>query len=128
MGRMTEELEQELYRKIRDPEYNTIEDWHFISFGIAEAKGWHDQERTFGEEVSLMHSELSEALESYRERGDVVYTVDQGKPEGIGIELADLVIRVLDFCAKENIDLETLLKIKCNYNLGREYRHGDKLL
>ena len=31
---------------------------------IAKEKGWWDQERTFGDCIALVHSELSEALEA----------------------------------------------------------------
>ena len=33
---------------------------------IAKSKGWWDTERTFGDLIALVHSELSEALEAYR--------------------------------------------------------------
>lgn len=48
------------------------------------------------------------------------------KPEGIPIELADCIIRILDYCGKEGIDIEEAIKIKHEYNLTRPYRHGGK--
>src|SRR5262249_17898385 len=69
---------------------------------------------TVGEEIALMHSELSEALEDFRgghapsemwyvdkASGEVSKSFREGwKPCGIPSEMADVVIRVLDFCGK----------------------------
>lgn len=49
-----------------------------------------------------------------------------GKPEGIPSELADCIIRILDYCGKENIDIDHILRIKHEYNKSRPYRHGGK--
>lgn len=35
--------------------------------------GWWDEERTFGEIIALCHSELSEALEAYRDGEELVH-------------------------------------------------------
>lgn len=89
--------------------------------------GWHDSEREFGTLCMLMVSEISEALEEHRngKRSDEVYYID-GKPEGIPIELADCIIRILDYCGLEGIDIGEAIDIKHSYNINRSYRHGNK--
>lgn len=111
-------------------------------------KGWRGEgapERTFGDECALMHSEISEALEAFRDFGiQELYRhnasgkfvpdfVPQGddtlpKPEGIGSELADLLVRLLDTCSRYDIDLESKFYEKMEYNETRELRHGGKNL
>lgn len=70
--------------------------------------GWWDAERSFGEVIALIHSELSEALEEYRNghKPTETYYSNGGKPEGIPSELADVVIRVLDWCGHEKIEID----------------------
>ena len=111
--------------------------------------GWWEEERPFSEIIALCHSELSEALEEYRNGKPKVYVVrdtstypqieqhyrcitntdifrPDEKPEGIATELADCILRILDFCGKENIDIEKIIKIKHEYNKTRPYKHGGK--
>ena len=101
--------------------------------------GWWDEPRTVGEIIALCHSELSEALEEYRAgRPMVWYSCTEiqpyhpcdpkdsfdcqmygkeecckyrgKKPEGIAVELADCIIRVLDYMGKEGFDVDALLR------------------
>ena len=89
--------------------------------------GWWEEERSLGEIVALCHSELSEALEAYR-NGEPMMWMNEDKPDGIAIEMIDCMIRILDYLAKENIDIDRLLMMKHEYNKTRTYKHGNKKL
>lgn len=55
-----------------------------------------------------------------------IYFSDSGKPEGIPTELADVIIRVLDYCGYAGIDIDAAISQKHEYNKSRPYRHGGK--
>lgn len=48
------------------------------------------------------------------------------KPVGLPSELADIIIRVLDFAAQQRIDIDLAVVEKMEYNASREHRHGGK--
>src|SRR3972149_4344260 len=85
----------------------------------AKSKGWWDAPRNIGELIALTHSELSEALEEVRAGvilTDIALNIDTNKPQGFPIELADIIIRVLDIAADLGVDLEQAINIKMAYN------------
>jgi NTP pyrophosphatase (non-canonical NTP hydrolase) len=95
-------------------------------FAWAKKKGWCEREVPIPEQVALIHSEASEALEAWRNKEPLSWTDENNKPQGVGSEYADIVIRVLHYCALNNIDLEYELKRKMDYNDTRAHRHGNK--
>lgn len=92
------------------------------AFATSKAHGWkHDND---GQAIALMHSELSEALEAMRKPDQK----DEHLPhlDPVGLELADVLIRVFDFCGARGIDLATCIKEKMDYNDRRPMKHGGK--
>jgi len=101
------------------------------AFDTATQNGWHDEPRSFGDLIALCHSELSETLEEIRNPDCVLtrmYYREDGKPEGVPAELADVVIRIGDMCGLYGIDLERAIREKMDFNKKRPYRHGGKAL
>lgn len=106
---------------------------------ISKSKGWYTSEaENIPGKLALIHAEVSEALEEYRNDkmelyyGRVVTTFPGGgkgvdsKPEGFGIELADVVIRVMDLAEYLKLPLEELIVEKMEFNKTRPFRHGGK--
>ena len=94
-------------------------------YQTAQDKGWYEvSERNLGEQIALMHSELSEALEAIR-RGNPM----SEKILGFTLleeELADTIIRIIDMAAHQRLNLARAILTKADYNKTRPHRHGGK--
>ncbi len=107
----------------------SIAEWQKEIHGLAKEKGWWEApERSFLEIAALIHSEISEAVEEWR-GGEIPqrhWSYVDGQPTGVIIELADAVIRIMDYCERKGYDLETAIAQKHEYNKTRPYKHGGK--
>lgn len=107
-------------------------------FDIARRSGFHDTDIATGapnwEHISnlelarrllLVICEVVEGFEELRNGAhpcEIYYK--EGKPEGLPIELADVVIRVFNLAQAHYIDMTKAINIKMEYNKTRPYLHG----
>lgn len=103
----------------------SIDEWQTEIHDNAVEHGWWGENRSLPEVIALCHSELSEALEEYRD-GKMMYYVKDGKPEGIATEMIDCIIRILDYLGHEHVQTEEIMAAKHEYNKTRPYKHGGK--
>lgn len=88
----------------------------------ANAKWWVDLatgaklDRNKGEQIALIHSELSECLEGVRKG-----LMDDHLPHRTmeEVELADTLIRIFDYAGGHGLDLQGAFEDKMSYNANR---------
>jgi NTP pyrophosphatase (non-canonical NTP hydrolase) len=85
----------------------------------------HKVAKNIPEKLCLIHSEVSEALEDYRD-GNLQADYEGSKPVGFPSEMADILIRVFDLAGALGIDLDKAVAEKMAYNRTRPHRHGGK--
>ena len=114
-----------------------IREWQKEAHTLAVEKGWWDgvdirDPNVIAAKLALIHSEVSEALECVRDGEiDLRFVTDRFgnmKPEGLGTELADVVIRVLDLAGALGIGLQEVMAVKHEFNRTRKHRHGGRKL
>lgn len=87
-------------------------------------KGWLSRERRDAEIVALIHSEVSECLEALRH--DNPNSDHVPEISGAEEELADVIIRIMDFAHLKKWNIPKALFLKMEYNKTRPYMHGGK--
>lgn len=114
--------------RVQDQQFQTISHGQVLNemaerVHIANAKWWTDLntgetiKRNVGELLMLMVSELAEAMEG--DRKNLMDTHLPNRPM-VEVELADCVIRILDFAAGKGYDLGGAFEEKMHYNAQRE--------
>lgn len=95
------------------------------AYEIAKSKGWHDQPNPIDRCAMLMITEVSELYEAYRM--DPNAPCDKGIPiTAAEEELADILIRCLDFAVEFDLRVGTAVRLKMAYNRTRPHKHGGK--
>jgi len=92
-------------------------------YEISTKKGYTENWNNYGKigdiaEVSLIVTEVSELLEELRKHEN------KFSREHIAEECADIVIRVMNFMSRKDLDLDIALWLKNNKNKNRRWLHG----
>ncbi len=109
------------YEKERIKLYNhmTITEYVAACYENSVEKGfWNHPVREVGTVIALMHSELSELLELFRQ--------EYFDPDKVEEEVADIFIRLADFCGYYKINLESAIDKKMCYNKSRPRKNGKR--
>lgn len=127
-----------------------LNEWAREIHANAVEHGFWEPKMEFNTALMLIVGEIAEAMEEHRagrpmvwhkcnlyggECGDTCDYMVRGacecgnaqvKPEGIAVEMADALIRILDWFGSEGLDVEAIVREKHEYNKTRPYKHGKR--
>lgn len=110
----------------------SISEWTNKVHKLAREKGWYDTLTSINSSdvvekaCNNFHNEISELHEAHRKR-NLFYPCDKGiQLTCLEEELADIMIRIMDFASYMGVDLENAISVKHEFNKTRSYRHGNK--
>lgn len=89
---------------------------------IAKSKGWYDDPVSVDRCLNLIHGEVAEITEALR-----MGNPDDAKCPGHSeaeVEVADVIIRIMDLANRMNWDITSAIFSKMEYNKTRPYKHG----
>lgn len=104
--------------------YQSFDYFIDVAHGMAKSKGWYEVPVEDGTRIALMHSELSEALEALRKGYDRSNKIPNYTH--LEEELADVIIRIMDFAGFKGLDVAGAICEKIKHNATRSHRHGGK--
>ena len=82
---------------------------------LTDAKGFSSEKSRVWEMLALIHSEISEAADTYKKGGSILM---------VGMELADAIIRILHLCSTLEIDIEECYQAKMATNWARPQKYN----
>jgi hypothetical protein len=103
----------------------TLDDLAQQCYDIACSKGFHDDPRSFGDDIALILTECGEAYEAYRD-DDVPLRMEGRKPVGQAVEIIDAIIRSLETLKHRfpDLNVDEVMRLKMAYNRTRPHKHG----
>lgn len=103
----------------------SISEFQARSYANAVAKGFWPEDANLTEKLALITCEVAELIEAHRE--DPLADCDKPIPLSCEEEeIADIFLRLVDFCEHRVIDLARVARIKHSYNLTRPVKHQKK--
>lgn len=79
-----------------------LKDWCIDAHNNATNKGFWNNGDDPEERIALLHSEISEAFEDYRNHKMELEFLERGKPVGLPSEVADICIRIFDLYGRHS--------------------------